>query len=778
MNRCCDSLSVDLGCDRGNFLVSAKCSTLPRTTSACSRPLSSPAASCPPGIEGSGQSLADLLEQIVGPGRRPRTRQQRQRHPQRLAARGFHEPARRAHRRLHACHRPGPLAHRPACSKTNAASCSRARIARRMDWRLRRRLAGLRRRVAGHQTHLKERSPREGDPEFGISRGRLMPKHHVFYADDEIPTESARKKLQDSLVLVHGGMAQNVGPILEMVTEKYLLRSEPEWRARQEAHGFLDRILDACATGDIAKRSAKPRRENFNGPIQTIIPWASNHYTETLIEQGARRVRRYDFWGFWMLGGMAGGGMGFIFAPGTQGRGPGPRLQASSCPRRNSELSAALPFAMEPVVYDFAINERGTWADLLTGRRAMLADADPVTTCFVVPALLRMDRQQLGAPRLAELDKFAAACRTRPELQRRGAGPFSIRSAPAHRRRLAARPATPSTSCSPKYGFDRVKHEQIRGDLKAGRIGLAHRTDCPRTRCDRRRACRVRCNKLPPPSPGGPPRSRPRRSSGPAKSPWSRSPPVPASRWTQGAGVVKSLHPFCKLGGRHRTFLETHLAKSRRVSRRSAALPVPHIFTTSYLTHEPISADSLRARTTTATKDRLLLSEGKSDRPAHSSPPRAICGSPGRKCRSRCSTSSSRKSATACARRSSAGRKAPVKPTDYTDNLPLQCLHPVGHFYEIPNLLRNGTLAALLLASAHNSRRLLLHNIDTVGMNVDPALLGQHLESGRDPHLRSHHPPPRRSWRRPRPRQWPRAARRGPRDAARGTRIRPHLLQQ
>ena len=29
---------------------------------------------------------------------------------------------------------------------------------------------------------------------------------------------------------------------------------------------------------------------------------------------------------------------------------------------------------------------------------------------------------------------------------------------------------------------------------------------------------------------------------------------------------------------------------------------------------------------------------------------------------------------------------------DYTDNVPLQCLHPVGHWYEVPNLLRNGVL--------------------------------------------------------------------------------------
>ena len=37
---------------------------------------------------------------------------------------------------------------------------------------------------------------------------------------------------------------------------------------------------------------------------------------------------------------------------------------------------------------------------------------------------------------------------------------------------------------------------------------------------------------------------------------------------------------------------------------------------------------------------------------------------------------------------------------DYTDNIPLQCLHPVGHWFEIPNLLRNGTLLRLLEETA------------------------------------------------------------------------------
>ena len=61
------------------------------------------------------------------------------------------------------------------------------------------------------------------------------------------------------------------------------------------------------------------------------------------------------------------------------------------------------------------------------------------------------------------------------------------------------------------------------------------------------------------------------------------------SRWTKGAGVVKALNPFAKLGGRHRNFIEVHLAKSRRRARQ-AGTPLPHIITTSYLTNEPIAA--------------------------------------------------------------------------------------------------------------------------------------------------------------------------------------------
>src|SRR5205823_2690517 len=112
---------------------------------------------------------------------------------------------------------------------------------------------------------------RGGDPEFGVSRGRLLPRHTIL-GERDVPAE-ARRRLQESLVLVHGGMAQNVGPILEMVTEKYLLRSEAEWRARQQALRLLDDVLAALRAGDVRAVGAATTA-NFRGPIQAIIPWA------------------------------------------------------------------------------------------------------------------------------------------------------------------------------------------------------------------------------------------------------------------------------------------------------------------------------------------------------------------------------------------------------------------------------------------------------------------------------------------------------------------------
>jgi hypothetical protein len=198
------------------------------------------------------------------------------------------------------------------------------------------------------------------------------------------------------------------------------------------------------------------------------------------------------------------------------------------------------------------------------------------------------------------------------------------------------------------------------------------------------------------------------------------------SRWTQGAGVVKALHPFCKLAGRHRTFIETHLAKSRRVS-RSVGTDIPHVFTTSYLTHAPTAACLERERNY-GYEGPLFLSPGKSVglrmvpmvrdlRFAWEELPQQLLDEQQQKVRESLRAALIHWAQTA------------GEANDYLDNLPLQCLHPVGHWFELPNLFRNGVLAQLL-EERPQLKYLLVHNIDTVGADVDPTLLGRHIERG------------------------------------------------
>ncbi len=552
----------------------------------------------------------------------------------------------------------------------------------------------------------------EGDPEFGISRGRLMPTHRILDTTD-VP-EDARRKLQESLVLVHGGMAQNVGPILEMVTEKYLLRSEPEWSARKKTHGILDQILTGLKHGDIASVGTATTA-NFHGPIQTIIPWAGNLYTETLIEK-TRTEFGTDFWGFWMLGGMAGGGMGFMFAP--ERKADGQRFLQKTMSETKRLLAAALPFAMEPVVYDFAINERGTWAELLTEKDALMPSG---YYRFIVPNLLRMDRRALGAARHAELDRFADACRTRPELKGMVSTLFDsifpdVEEDSGNRETLAA--------TLEKYGFDHATHEKIREDLRAGRIGLAQNRLPANTLIDD-----VRESDLTDIASGQTLPDNLRKLGLAALANGEVAVVTLAagagSRWTQGAGVVKALHPFCKLGGRHRSFVETHLAKSRRIGRLCGTAPA-HVFTTSYFSHEP-TRRFLEQHDHFGYDGPLVLSEGKSIglrtvptvrdlRFAWEEMPQQTLDVQQQKVRESVRTALIQWA-------QSTGEAA-----DYTDNLPVQCLHPVGHWYEIPNLLRNGTLLGLL-KKRPQLKTLVMHNIDTVGMDLDPALLGHHLAS-------------------------------------------------
>ena len=548
------------------------------------------------------------------------------------------------------------------------------------------------------------------DAEHGISRGTLLPRHTIL-GEDRIPAAS-RQKLQDSLVLVHGGMAQNVGPILEMVTEKYLLRSAAEWQARGTTIATLNRILEHLSTGDI-KGLGAALTNNFTGPLQTIIPWVSNRYTERLIAE-TRAAFGDDFWGFWMLGGMSGGGMGFIFAPARRAEAQTKLLAIMLAAKR--DLEASLPFAMDPVVYDFTINEKGSTAALLTGIEALLP---PAYYRHVTPGILRREARDLTHREKSDLAQFTRAARSHPDFS----------AALPHLLDQLLPPVGASTQATldldallAANGFDRKQHEQIRADLREGRIGLAlNRLPATTTIEDLRPTDLFDLTG----------EGEAYRTAGEAALARGELAVITyaagvGSRWTQGAGCVKGLHPFAKFEDQHRSFIDVHLAKTKRSARLSGA-PLPHVFTTSYLTHAPTVAQ-IQPRAGDAWNKDIWLSPGRSIglrliptvrdlQFAWEETTQQRLDEQQEKMRG-----SVRAALTAWARTAGEG-------ADYLDNLPGQCLHPVGHWFEIPNLLKNGTLAALLQEHP-NLRTLMVHNIDTLGATADPAMLGWFNASG------------------------------------------------
>ncbi len=551
----------------------------------------------------------------------------------------------------------------------------------------------------------------ESDPEFGISRGRLLPKHRIFTLNDV--DEKTRDMLQESLILVHGGMAQDVGPILEMVTEKYLLRTEAEWLGRKNAIALLDQIIDQLKQGKVRDIGGSTHR-NFVGPIQTIIPWASNLYTETLIENVQAEFNKM-FWGFWMLGGMSGGGMGFIFDPKVK-QAAQDKLQKMMA-RVKKNLEKAVPFAMEPVVYDFTINDSGTWADLLLDEDALMP---PGYYTQSIPALLKIEARTMSSFRRAELNRFGEACRTQPELSGMVQNLFDRLMPNVDRENDGARTLEELLRA---YGFDRVQHEQIRADLRSGRIGLAQNRLPVRSKIED-----VHPEDVMDATCGLPEKYARLGEEALAEGALAVVSLAggAGSRWTKGAGVVKALNPFCKLNGRHRTFIEVHLAKSRQIGGKVGKY-IPHVVTTSYLTHEPIQS-FLEQEQNYAYPGQLILSPGmfvglrlvpmtRDLRFAWEEMPQQLLDEQAQKV-----LESLHNALIDWARQMGEG-------SDYIDNIPMQCLHPVGHWYEVPNLFRNGVLKQLLNENP-NLKYLMVHNIDTLGADVNPAILGYHIEQG------------------------------------------------
>jgi UDP-N-acetylglucosamine pyrophosphorylase len=553
----------------------------------------------------------------------------------------------------------------------------------------------------------------KGDPEFGISKGRLLPDHTIMKHDSV--TEKTRRMLQDSLVIVHGGMAQDVGPVLEMVTEKYLLRSEKEWEGRLKAIQYFDNVAEELKEGKI-KNIGVFTQQNFDGPIQTIIPWSSNLFTETLIHE-VKEEYGPQFWGFWMMGGMSGGGMGFMFDPKVK-KDAQDRLQEIMSEIK-SQLETAIPFAMDPVVYDFSINETGSSSELFSGEKALLPEG---YYTLITPGLLKRDILDLTFTQRKELEYLGSKYQSN-EMSEGFVTNLFDRMIP--QRDLMESKSQSLESLLRDHGFDPNVHQQLKLDLQAGRIGLSQNRLAVNQNIEDVSEKDVfdATKEL----------SEDYYNLGLEALKNGELGVVTlagglGSRWTKGAGVVKSLNPFAKISGKHRNFIESHLAKSRMISIQCGN-PIPHVITTSYLTHEAIS-EFLDRDNKFGYKGPLYLSPGRvvglrmipmerDLRFLWEEMPHQLLDEQAQKVQD-----SLHKALIHWAKNEGEGE-------DYRDNLPHQCIHPVGHWYEIPNMLLNGTLNTMLHKHPE-LKYLMVHNIDTLGANPDPALLGYHIKSQSD----------------------------------------------
>jgi len=500
----------------------------------------------------------------------------------------------------------------------------------------------------------------KGSSEFGISRGCLLPDHNML-SREEIPKE-IEDQIVNSMVLVHGGISQDVGPILEMVTEKYLLRYKKEFQARKNGIELFNKIVQALKAGDM-KELGTLTTQDWENSIQEIIPGVNNAFTKNLISKIKEEFKE-DYWGFLMLGGMSGGGMAFIVNPEIK----------TTFKKRISEImhqlkeiyQFSLPFIINPVVYDFEFNHNGIVSRLLTGMDAKM-------------------------PTINEKIHETSDKKINEEEVKK------------------------------KFGFDIESHEHMKSMLKKGEIGLAKNRLPLTTKIEDIKDDEIlhfedktdsEFHKL-----GE--ESLKRNEVGVVTFAGGMG-----SRWTQGAAVVKPINPFVKIEGKYRTFMEINLAKSRRTEKLFGH-KIPHVFTTSYLTHD--ATENYLKRFDHFNYEQIYLSEGKSIGHRVYPMEKDLRFFWEEQLQQKLDETT-QKVLDDLHNALINWAKSKGEGEDYNENKPILRFNPPGHWYEIPNLIKNGVLAKMLKENP-NLKYLLCHNIDTMGAYIEPVLLGMHIAS-------------------------------------------------
>jgi hypothetical protein len=388
---------------------------------------------------------------------------------------------------------------------------------------------------------------------------------------------------------------------------------------------------------------------------------------------------------------------------------------------------------MDPVVYDWKLNYRGIEARFLRGAEALMPDG-----YYRRLAADAADSRggKVGAGRNRELRAFALA---RGLKVRAGGGPGALASVVewasggagcgrGREKEWLDRQEAEAERIRKSNGFDRVAHERNRRLLKAGKIG-ADRNRLPGSTDIRDVGpgdVMTVSNDLTDPAVAGYKRAGQELLREGAVACVTFAGGL-GSRWADGAAIVKPINPFVMMKGKHRSFVEIHLAKSQDFAARYRTR-IQHVFTTSYLTHEPLARE-LKEHRNFGYEGRVYLSQG------HSIEQRVYPME--RDLRFLWQGSAQQRLDEQAQKVRDAAQEALIQwarehgeGEDYGENVAIQRFNPPGHFFEIPNMLRNGTLGRMLKDNPA-LKYLMAHNADTTGVFLSPILLGMHHASGK-----------------------------------------------
>lgn len=194
------------------------------------------------------------------------------------------------------------------------------------------------------------------------STGSLLPFYEELNIDDSI-TES----ILSSLVLVNGGTGQDVGPVLRMITEKYILKDKIAWNSRIKTENRFDKILSSLLKGDLREIGHLEEEDFYD---RTKISMLSNNLYHQKVFTHLKEIFKDDLWGYDSTGGRAGAGGIFIINPKCREQFEKAFLTVSQ--QVQEELKGQMHFSSGPMIYKYEINKKGVRVNSLAREQAAL----------------------------------------------------------------------------------------------------------------------------------------------------------------------------------------------------------------------------------------------------------------------------------------------------------------------------------------------------------------------------------------------------------------------